>query len=299
MGHADGHGSGDLPVTALRSRARKVARRFALEGLAAVDARTGRQGRSLQLERISFPYFHSVAPAEEARFRAWIEALLVEHTFVSYTEAVSRLLHGPIDRPLVALSFDDGFASNARTARVLADYGISACFFVPTGFIGTTTLAEAHDFFGFTEGVDEPAMTWADLEQMKAWGHEIGNHTVGHRVISWVSESEAVDEIGTAAETLRERLGESRHFAWPRGQFAHFTEAGARAVFATGHESCSSAVRGAHAVVHRGPTEALCIRRDHAMAHWPQRHLDYFLARSAARATATSNEWPPGWRVPA
>ena len=188
-----------------------------------------RDPAALTRPRVHFPYLHAVPPAEESAFRRFVEALALNHTFLPYGEAVRRVLSGPIDKPFAAFSFDDGFVSNVQIARILEDYGARACFFVPTGFIGTSfTPAEARHQFGFSDDIDEGAMTWGDLEELKARGHEIGNHTVTHRVLAELPGQQLVDEVNLAAEELRSRLGVSEHFAWPRGRFRHFDERAAR-----------------------------------------------------------------------
>jgi peptidoglycan/xylan/chitin deacetylase (PgdA/CDA1 family) len=257
---------------------------------------TGRDAEALRTPRVHFPYLHAVPPDEEPTFRRLLTELRETHTFVTYSEAVGRVLSGAIDRPYAALSFDDGFASNLRTAGLLADLDIPACFFVTTGFIGTRTLAEAHSFFGYSQGIDEPAMTWADLERLKEHGHEVGNHTVRHRRVSDLSTDRMAEEIGTAAEALRSRLGGVDHFAWPFGRWFHFTPDAVRVVFETGHRTCASAERGAHPAVAVQDPLALCVRRDHVMTSWPLRHTRYLLAASARRVDEQAGAtWPPGW----
>lgn len=280
---------------AVRARMRARARHVALDAWWAQRALRRVNDSALRRPRVHFPYLHAVPGSEEETFRRFLEALAVHHTFVSYSEGVRRVLQGPIDKPYIALSFDDGFKSNFRISRVLDEYGISGCFFVPPGFIGTETVREARRFFGFSEGVDEPAMSWADLEDMRSRGHEIANHTMNHRVMSWISHDEMLSEIGQGAEELRARLGESRHFAWPRGRFWHFTPEARDAVFGTGHLSCASAERGAHAAVQGKDHRTLCIRRDHEMTSWPMRHQMFFVARGSERSSAAANEWPTVW----
>ena len=265
--------------------------------LSSLHARSGRTDRGLARPRIHLPYLHTVPPSEEEAFRRLLNGLARTHTFVTYSRAVDLLRHGGVDRPHVAFSFDDGFASNVVTSRIMEEYGTTAMFFVPPAFVGTRTVEEARRFYGYPEGVDEPAMTWGDLEDLLARGHEIGNHTLGHRVLSWVSEEEAREEIVRGSEMLRARLGNVEHFAWPRGRFTHMTDAAARIVFASGHTTCASAERGAHTRAADGPPEALCLRRDHVMTSWPLRHIRYFLARSAERSADAQNGWPEGWRV--
>jgi peptidoglycan/xylan/chitin deacetylase (PgdA/CDA1 family) len=285
------------PAHAAKARVRATARHLGLDGLWASWSARGRIESALARPRISLPYLHAIPERREAAFRELLLRLAPTHTFISYSEAVARLLSGEIDKPYVAFSFDDGFVSNVRAARILEEFGATGCFFVPPNFIGTPDVAAAQEFYGFKEGVFEPAMTWADLESLKSRGHEIENHTLNHRVMSWISKEQMTDEIGLGAQVLRERLGQVRHFAWPRGRFSHFTEAAAQTVFATGHESCASAERGAHTQRVEGRPESLCLRRDHIMAEWPVRHSLYFLARSASLASSASNRWPDGWGV--
>lgn len=285
-------------MSSLRHAVRSRARHVALDGLSLGRRVTGRDADALARPRVHFPYLHAVPPPEEPAFRRLLDALAESHTFVSYDEAVRMVQEGPIDRPYVALSFDDGFESNVRLSRILDEYGAPGCFFVPTGFIGSAlTPADARAFYGFSEGIEERAMTWAELEDMRSRGHAIENHTVNHPVLSQVSAQQATDEIHLAAEELRRRFGSCRHFAWPRGRFPHFTPAAARAVFDAGHVSCASAERGAHPEVHAGAPRDLCLRRDHEMTDWPLRHALYFMSRSSQRASAADNEWPEDWDV--
>ncbi len=170
----------------LAARARGAARHVALDVLAMREGRAGRIEEALARPRVHLPYLHAVPPGEEPRLRELLAALAPTHTFISYSEAVDRIRRGAIDRPYMAFSFDDAFASNARTAGILEEFGATGMFFVPPGFLGTPTVSEARAFYGFSQGVDEPAMTWADVEGLVARGHEVGNHTLGHEVMSWV-----------------------------------------------------------------------------------------------------------------
>lgn len=276
---------------------RQVARKGALDVLSVGYRASRRERDGLTRPRVHLPYLHAVSPDQEDRFRAFVRALAKDHTFISYSEAVQRVLTGEIDRPYVSFSFDDGFASNVRAGGILEEFGAVGMFFVPAGFIGVETVAGAREFFGFDKGCDEPAMTWDDLESLKAHGHEIGNHSWSHRIMSTLSPQEQYDEIAATAEELRSRLGESVHFAWPYGRFSHFAEHAARAVFDTGHTSCASAERGAHTLEAGPDPRTLCLRRDHVMTEWPQRHSRYFIAHSGRHAGAEDNLWPRDWSI--
>lgn len=281
-----------------RLGARAGARRTALDALSLWRTANGKDKSAFIRPRIYFPYLHEVPEHEEPQFRNFLKLLSVDHTFISYGDAIHRVINGPIDKPYVAFSFDDGFASNVRASQILEEFGATACFFVPPAFIDSRLpTVEAMRQFGFADGTREPAMTWTDLEEILSRGHEVGNHTMNHKTLSLVSEQEAVDEISNGAERIRQVLGECRHFAWPRGQFKHFTEAAARTVFETGHESCASAVRGSHDMPLEGSGRSLCVRRDHIMTAWPLRHDRYFVGRASENGAGASSFWPDDWKV--
>ena len=284
-------------MTTLKAQARATFRRGALDILSTRYRLQSLYDESYTTPRVHFPYFHAVPHDEEDNFRALIRELAATHTFINYSEAVERVKHGPIDKPYVSFSFDDGFVSNVRAAAILEEFDARGMFFVPPGFVGTPTASDARAFYGFSEGVDEPAMTWEDLERLIERGHEVGNHTWGHKVMSWVEEETMQEEIYRGAEEIRARLGHVKHFAWPRGRFFHFTDKAARVVFETGHSSCASAERGAHTTPHHGSEEFLCLRRDHIMTNWPLRHSRYFIARSSRRGGPDCNDWPEDWHV--
>ena len=281
----------------LGRRLRQGARHVTISGLAGAQYATGRSTKLLQRPRVHNMYLHAVPASEEGSFRSFLDWLKgTGHAFLSYSEGVSMVRSGAIDQPYVTFSFDDGFASNLRAARILREYDTTGCFFVVSGFIGRTDLADARAFLG--RGIAEPAMSWADLESLKNEGHEIGNHTRRHRRLSSLARDELEDEIGGSATLLRSRLGCVEHFAWPFGRFFHFNAEARDLVFATGHTTCASAERGAHpAGLPFEDLSKLCLRREHIMSEWPLRHSRYFWTRSALQMKRDEARWPALWDV--
>jgi peptidoglycan/xylan/chitin deacetylase (PgdA/CDA1 family) len=225
----------------------------------------------------------------EARLPALVRALAAEHAFVPYAEAVRRIVAGDIDRPVLAVTVDDGLRSALAVARVLAAHGVRACFFVCPGLVGArgARLDAARAVLGAPEA---ELLDWDDLERLRADGHEVGSHTTTHADLARVSPARWRDEIAGSADLLRARLGEVAHFAWPYGRWRHVRHAAVVEVFAAGYASCASAERGCHVTAPAGP-HALCLRRDHVMPEWPVSHVRYFLARSSRHAGAGTN-WP-------
>lgn len=282
-----------------KANARKMARDTAATLLARANTATGSTERALALPMVHFPYLHAVPMGELDGFRKLVADLSETHKLISYSEAVDKVLNGPIDKPYATISFDDGFKSNLNAARILEEFGTTGMFFVPTNAIGIPSAVQARGFFKFDEGCDEPLMTWEDLQSLRDRGHEVGNHTVNHVTLSRVTHDRAVDEINSAAQILRSRLGSCEHFAWPNGRFFHFDEKLINEVFSAGHRSCASAERGAHSHVHAGSPEQLCIRRDHVMTAWTDEVNKFFLGRAAAHSSVASNGYPPApWLEP-
>src|SRR5437870_1551006 len=103
----------------------------------------------------------------------------------------------------VAITFDDCYRDNLAAARVLAEFDLPACFFVPTAFIGTQSV------FEWDKGlVPMPNLSWDDLREMSRMGFEIGSHTVNHVNMAAVSLDEARRELVESRKTLEDRLGQ-------------------------------------------------------------------------------------------
>ena len=277
-----------------RPTARGIARSTALSALSSVHQVTGQIDRALARPRVHFVYLHHVFQDEIEPFRKLLASLTKTMTPIAYSDAVDRCVKGPIEKPYIAFSFDDGMKNCLDAARVLEEFGSTACLFVCPSVIATTVDDQrVRQWVTFArDRLHLPPiefMSWADLDELRSRGHEIGNHTLDHLRLSDVADPREQIERGLA--TLRLRYGDVKQFAWPYGSFAAMTGAARDAVIATGHASCASGVRGAH-VEPSSDTTKLCIRRDHVIAAWPLRQVRYLLAKSAARATAKDNEWP-------
>ncbi|HEV2704447.1 MAG TPA: polysaccharide deacetylase family protein [Pyrinomonadaceae bacterium] len=150
-------------------------------------------------------------------------------------------------KPLVALTFDDGYASFHRHALpVLRRYGAHATAFVVTGTIG---LAEPQPFDGWarknlgrTRPEDWRAMNWEELEDCIASGLvHIGAHSHRHLRGSLCQPSQLEEEAARSREILRGRLGETqaRAYAYPYGstRLGDASAAYVEAVRAAGYET--------------------------------------------------------------
>jgi Polysaccharide deacetylase len=242
---------------------------------------------------VQFVYLHRVDPPHEACFRQLLQELTAQYTFISYREAVKRILEGNIDAPYLAFSVDDGLACGITAASILKEeFNARACFFVCPGILDTEDRLQRDEFcVKRLHTRPAPLLTWRQVEELFNQGHEIGSHTMGHYDLAQLSSDQIHHEIGGSYEVLRRHIGNVDHFAWPYGRFVHFNQTARRAVFASAFASCASAVRGCH--VERATANVdLCLRRDHIDLANPLREVLVFLARNRRGASIHDNAFP-------
>jgi peptidoglycan/xylan/chitin deacetylase (PgdA/CDA1 family) len=262
---------------------RGTVRHLALHGLS-LGQRVSGGAKLFARPRIQFLYIHHVFRDEENGLRRLIRALEKQHHFISYSEAVERVLNNNIDKPYIAFSSDDGFLNNLVAGRILKDAGISACFFLNPGTIAEKDPEKIKQFNA--ERLHFPPvefMDWKDVKTLQGMGHEIGSHTMHHINMATTNDAELKKELMDSKKILQENCGEINHFAFPYGRFSNFSEKARSLVFETGYNSCATAERGCHfAHAHRPDPEKLAIHRDHVVLAWPLEHTLYFMARNAA-----------------
>jgi len=139
---------------------------------------------------------------------------------VSVTEALEFT-----GRPSVALTFDDGYASDwVAAAEVLYEVGFGATFYVTTSLVGTPGYVSR-----------------ADVRALCRSGFEIGCHTATHPMLTQVPVAELAPEIAGAKAWLADLLGRPvRHFACPGGRYDQRV---LDAVKSAGYETCANSYR--------------------------------------------------------
>lgn len=265
--------------------ARSLARHGALSLLSLFDRVSGRTA-ALKRARVQILLLHHLLEDERETFRSLLHILKKDHEFISYSEAVTRIETGQIDRPYLTFSFDDGGASHLLASGLLDEVGAKACFFVCPSVIGETHAETVARFCHERLKVRAmPFMSWSDLEDLRRRGHEVGSHTMTHANLAAATPDQIAQEVGGAREVLLRRLGAADHFAWPFGRMADFSPAAERAVIDAGHVSCASGERGAHGAGEPGAS-VLSLRRDDIIAGSPIGHVLHFLVASS-RSTGT------------
>src|ERR1700720_330956 len=125
---------------------RGIVRHVALSTLAKFYETTGQMSPALKRNRIQFLYLHYLFEEDEKSFRKLLEKLSADHRFISYSEAVDKILGGDIERPYIALSFDDGLRNCLNAAQIMNEFGIRACFFVCGSMVGEADYQKIKEF---------------------------------------------------------------------------------------------------------------------------------------------------------
>jgi peptidoglycan/xylan/chitin deacetylase (PgdA/CDA1 family) len=159
-------------------------------------------------------------------FERQIAALAEVSEFVPLLDLPRRLeTREPSQRPLVCLTFDDGYASfHAHALPVLKRFDAPATAFVVTGLVGQE---EPMHFDKWSQknraraGADAwRAMSWDELEECAASGLvHVGAHGQRHLRGSQLTPAEMREEAEASRAALRGRLGEgaARAYAYPYG----------------------------------------------------------------------------------
>jgi len=169
-------------------------------------------------------------------------------------------------RPIVAVTFDDGYRDNYDNAfPVLLRNRVPAAFFVSTGKISVDGAFD-HDLRRIGHGL--PTMTWEQLREMQAAGFTIGSHSVSHLDCGTASLEQVRTELRESRATLATELGlDQLIFAYPFGGRQNMTPQALEVVRAEGYAGCLSAYGGRN----EGPVDPFNVCRigiSHNFSEW-------------------------------
>jgi peptidoglycan/xylan/chitin deacetylase (PgdA/CDA1 family) len=103
------------------------------------------------------------------------------------------------DKPIVTLSWDDGHPLDLRMARLMADLGLSATFYVPVSIKG-------------------PTLDHSQLIELSQMGMEIGSHGLTHSALT--SAPDVQRELAESKDKLEQMIGKPvSSFCYPFGKF--------------------------------------------------------------------------------
>ncbi len=196
-----------------------VARRVvpaALRPVTAAYARLRPAIRILMYHRIDRVAGFDQLVVRPERFEQQMAYLARHHRVVPLAEAVRELSVG-VQRPAVAVTFDDGYRDNLTQALpILQRHGIPATVFVTTDFC---ELRRSHPRYGSTRRADLH-LDWEDVRALRRAGLAIGSHTLSHPHLTRLPPAEARREIVDSRRLIEDAIGsEVEAFCYPSGDF--------------------------------------------------------------------------------
>jgi peptidoglycan/xylan/chitin deacetylase (PgdA/CDA1 family) len=162
---------------------------------------------------------------------------------IPLSELLRRLETGVELAACLAITFDDGYRSNATIAApILERYGQRACFFVTTQWVGTNHIP----WWDAEKQIQSQWMTWDQVRSLRAARHCIGSHTQTHPDLGVIDKEEARRQIEGGSARLDAELGEhSGLFAYPFGGRKNMSEQNQSVVNQLDLRCCLSAYGGA------------------------------------------------------
>ena len=151
----------------------------------------------------------------------------------------------PLPPKAGALTFDDGYREHYKNAfPILKKYNAVATFFVPTGWISSSTKPDI--------------MTWEELKEMSAAGMTIASHSISHPNLTKLSDEDLKKQLEESKKIIEEKIGQPCDFlAYPGGSYD------ARVIDAAKAAGYKSAV-GIYKIIEQSPKYLFSVRRFHA-----------------------------------
>ena len=160
-------------------------------------------------DRLTILYYHAVPADQKVGFERQMATLSRSATIVAPDHA------GPVTARSVAITFDDAFRSVAQHALpALAENGISATVFVPTGHMGD------HPRWAMESAGDqaEIVMSAAEIGLLPPDIIAIGSHAVSHPRLSPLDEASIREEVTRSKAILETIIGKPvTQLAFPYG----------------------------------------------------------------------------------
>ncbi len=162
---------------------------------------------------------------------------------VSLRDVVNGRVKRNSPKPLIAISFDDGYLDNfTNAAPILLKHQLPCTFFISTEKIAENKPFD-HDLKALGFGLDN--MNWNQVLKMKKWGLDFGSHTLNHVNLAQVNDIDALYEIEESMNQIRTRLNQNDVFiAYPYGGKRHINSERLTMIKNVGYSACFSAYGG-------------------------------------------------------
>lgn len=208
-----------------------------------LHGRTGQQRVIILLyHRVSDQFRDHVTIGIE-RFDEHMAYVAKHFVTVSLREIVEGKIPRNSSKPIIAVSFDDGYLDNYENAApVLLKHGVPCTFFISTEKVRDNKPFD-HDMRALGFGLDN--MSWDQVRQMRDWGLHFGSHTRNHVNLAEVGDDMALEELHGSLNDIRRELDQEQVFiAYPYGRKHHITAARVDMMKKLGYAACFSAYGG-------------------------------------------------------
>jgi glycosyltransferase involved in cell wall biosynthesis/peptidoglycan/xylan/chitin deacetylase (PgdA/CDA1 family) len=165
--------------------------------------------------------YHRIAAAADAlsvaptSFREQMRELAESGAQPIRLDQALGLLHRPVAGRYVCVTFDDGYRDNlVEAAPVLAEFGIPATIFLPSGII------DGDIPFHWYED-PPPALSWDEVGELIAGGLlDVQSHTRTHPLLPQVDDERSRDEIAGSKREIEAHVPyELTSFCYPAGLY--------------------------------------------------------------------------------
>ena len=154
--------------------------------------------------------FFTVKPDDFKRQLLYLKA---NYSVILLSELIKKIKKGESVENYVCITFDDGYLDNfGRAFPLFKELDLPSTIFMPTGFIDKSMTGG---------GVSMRLMSEANIKEMSESGFvEFMPHTDNHKILTEISEKEAIKEIESSYEKLQKLTGkEANILAYPKGKF--------------------------------------------------------------------------------
>jgi peptidoglycan/xylan/chitin deacetylase (PgdA/CDA1 family) len=199
-----------------------------------------------------------------------------EVTFIRIEDAVDMIMNGTsTNKPLVAFTFDDGFAECKDTiCPVLEKYGVNGLFFINPNYVSGDDAYIGNFDSNIVMSPGKQPLRWNDLREMHKNGHLIGAHTMDHYMINDDDDEKLEYEIGECKKIIENEIGSlCEYFAFPYGRMEHANPMSID-IACKYYKYVFSQSDYKHYFSFNGRV----INRRHFEPFWPISHVNYFLS---------------------
>lgn len=214
-----------------------------LAATGAFRSKIGKQDTIVAFHRVNdfLPEGDSLTCSSEV-FRTFCTFFKDHYDVVPLAEQIRACREGTPKGGTLSITFDDGYLDNHQVAApILKELGLTATFFVTTGFIQSSVVP----FWDKALPKQPGWMNWDQVRELVRDGFDIGAHTVTHLDMGKCSPEQIRAELRESKTVLEQRLSRPVPlFAYPFGARNNINDRSRDLVREEGFDCCVSCCGG-------------------------------------------------------